>query len=82
MYLYLENVTIFFYYYYSRSQLNTSSQYHSLLQSSHILEETAGHIVEAFGATLPVTVTEILTLSESKFFWSHFGLESSKLSKN
>jgi len=48
----------------NRSQLNTSSHHQSLLQASHILEETDNHIVESFGATLPVAVTEILTLSE------------------
>merc|ERR1712029_409642 len=51
----------------NRSQLNTSSHHQSLLQASHILEETDNHIVESFGATLPVAVTEILTLSESAF---------------
>lgn len=51
---------------FSRSHLNTSSQFTSFLHSSHILEETDGHIVESFGTTLPVAVTEILTLSESK----------------
>ena len=52
---------------FSRSQLNNSSHHQSsLLQASHILEETDNFIVESFGATLPVAVTEILTLSESK----------------
>jgi hypothetical protein len=37
----------------------------SFLQSSFVLEETAHHNVEAFGTTLPVTVAEILTMSES-----------------
>ena len=40
----------------------------SVLQTSHILEQTDSHIIEAYGATLPVVVTEILTLSESKTF--------------
>lgn len=39
----------------------------SILQSSHILEQTASHLIEAYGSTLPVVVTEILTISESKF---------------
>ena len=33
--------------------------------------ETENHIVEAFGATLPVAVTEILTLSERKEIGIH-----------
>lgn len=37
----------------------------SFLQSSFVLEETPNHNVEAFGTTLPVTVAEILTMSES-----------------
>ena len=44
--------------------LNTSSHYQSILQSSHILEETDSHLVEAFGSTLPVAITEILTLTD------------------
>ena len=60
----------FFIYYFlslSRSFLNTSSFYNqSILQTSHVLEETENHLVEAFGATLPVAITEILTLSESE----------------
>ena len=53
--------------FFSRSFLNTSSFYNqSILQTSHVLEETENHLVEAFGATLPVAITEILTLSESK----------------
>ena len=39
----------------------------SILQASHILEQTASHLIEAYGSTLPVVVTEILTISESKF---------------
>ena len=54
-------------FYSSRSFLNTSSFYNqSILQTSHVLEETENHIVEAFGTTLPVAITEILTLSERK----------------
>ena len=53
--------------FFSRSFLNTSSFYNqSILQTSHVLEETENHLVEAFGATLPVAITEILTLSESE----------------
>ena len=40
----------------------------SVLQTSHILEQTDSHIIEAYGSTLPVVVTEILTISESKTF--------------
>ena len=39
----------------------------SILQASHILEQTASHLIQAYGSTLPVVVTEILTISESKF---------------
>ena len=38
----------------------------SILQTSHVLEQTDSHLIEAYGATLPVVVTEILTISESK----------------
>lgn len=34
------------------------------MQSSFVLEETENHSVELYGTTLPVTVTEILTLTE------------------
>ena len=42
----------------------------SMLQTSHILEQTDSHIIEAYGSTLPVVVTEILTISESKIMLS------------
>ena len=35
-------------------------------QTSHILDQTATHLIEEYGSTLPVVVTEILTISESK----------------
>jgi hypothetical protein len=38
-----------------------------MMQSSFVLEETDTSCVEMFGTTLPVTVTEILTLTESEF---------------
>lgn len=45
----------------------------SFLHTSHVLEETENHLVEAFGATLPVAVTEILTLSESNnYSWIEY----------
>ncbi|CAH1791718.1 unnamed protein product [Owenia fusiformis] len=34
------------------------------LQASHVIEETANHSVESYGAPLPVLVTEALTLAE------------------
>jgi hypothetical protein len=37
-----------------------------MMQSSFVLEETDMNSVELYGLTLPVTVTEILTLTESK----------------
>ena len=40
----------------------------SILQTSHVLEQTELHLIEAYGTTLPVVVTEILTLSESKSY--------------
>ena len=36
----------------------------SILQTSHVLEQTASHLIEAYGSTLPVAVAEILTISE------------------
>ena len=38
----------------------------NLNQTSHILDQTATHLIEEYGSTLPVVVTEILTISESK----------------
>lgn len=44
--------------------MGPNSSFQSVLQTSHILEETDNFVVEGYGATLPVTVTEILTLTE------------------
>ena len=38
----------------------------NLNQTSHVLDQTATHLIEEYGSTLPVVVTEILTISESK----------------
>ena len=46
--------------------LGTPNLSGSLMQSSFVLEETENQSVELYGTTLPVTVTEILTLTESK----------------
>ena len=51
---------------------NRSAAGNSLLGSSHILDETSSHLVESHGVTLPVIVTEILTLSESKKMFAPF----------
>ena len=37
------------------------------LQTSQLLEETAGHKVETYGLPLPVIITEALTLTDSKW---------------
>ena len=46
--------------------MGTQNMSGSMMQSSFVLEETENHSVELYGTTLPVTVTEILTLTESK----------------
>ena len=37
-----------------------------MMQSSFVVEETEMNSVELFGSSLPVTVTEILTVTESE----------------
>ena len=37
------------------------------LQTSQLLEETAGHKVETYGLPLPVLITEALTLTDSMY---------------
>ena len=39
----------------------------SALQTSQIVEETAQHVLESYGSTLPVLVTEALALADSKY---------------
>ena len=58
--------------YYSRSNIHGTPTHGvggtlNILQTSHILEQTASHVIEGYGSTLPVVVTEILTISESKY---------------
>ena len=50
----------------SGTPLGTPNMSGSMMQSSFVLEETENHSVELYGTTLPVTVTEILTLTESE----------------
>lgn len=44
---------------------NFRSQSNRSLQTSQLLEETAGHKVETYGLPLPVLITEVLTTSDS-----------------
>ena len=50
----------------SGTPLGTPTLSASMMQSSFVLEETELNSVELYGSTLPVTVTEILTLTESE----------------
>jgi hypothetical protein len=52
--------------------MGTQNMSGSMMQSSFVLEETENHSVELYGTTLPVTVTEILTLTESKSVYQFY----------
>ena len=50
----------------SGTPLGTPTMSASMMQSSFVVEETEMNSVELFGSSLPVTVTEILTVTESE----------------